>query len=106
MEPEPGGALITSVAASPDGGAVQVWTLVDPPLSCAWSARAEVSWITVTSPAYPAFATGDGALFFTVAPNSTGVERTGRIQVADKFLTVVQPSTALDRPLAQAQPVR
>ena len=91
MEPEPGGDHITSVSTVV-GGDFEVWTLVDPPLSCQWSARSEVSWITVTSPAYPAFATGDGALFFTVAPNTTGAERTGRIQVAEKFLTVVQPS--------------
>jgi glucose/arabinose dehydrogenase len=88
MEPEPGGDLITSISTL--GGNLEVWTLVDPPLSCQWSARSEVSWITVTSPSYPVFATGDGTLFFTVAANISGVERTGRIQVADKFLTVVQ----------------
>jgi glucose/arabinose dehydrogenase len=88
MEPEPGGDLITSISTL--GGDVVIWTLVDPPLSCEWSARSEVSWITVTSPAYPTFATGDGALSFTVAPNTSVVTRTGRIQVADKFLTVVQ----------------
>ena len=90
MEPEPGGDTFTSVTAPPGGALVEIWTLVDPPLSCQWSARSEPSWITVTSPAYPTLATGDGALFFTVAPNTSGVERRGRIQVAEKFLTVVQ----------------
>jgi len=33
MEPEPGGDLITSISTL-GGGDVEVWTLVDPPLSC------------------------------------------------------------------------
>jgi hypothetical protein len=57
-----------------------------------WSAFSEVNWITVTLPAFPTFARGDGPLRFTVEPNSSGVERTGRIKVAEKFLTIVQPA--------------
>lgn len=70
---------------------MSISTLVDPPFSCPWSAISEVNWITVTSPAYPTIQTGDGSLQFIVEPNTSGVERIGRIAVAEKFLIVIQP---------------
>lgn len=70
---------------------MSITTLVDLPFSCPWSAISEVNWITVTYPAYPTIQRGDSELQFTVAPNTSGVERIGRIAVAEKFLIVIQP---------------
>ena len=91
LEPRAGGAQITSVIVAAGGGATSIWTLADPAFSCPWSALSEASWITVTSPAYPTFAQGDGSMQFTVQPNTSGVQRVGQIRVAERILTVVQP---------------
>jgi hypothetical protein len=92
LEPQPGGAQITSVTVPAQGGPATIWTLADPAFSCPWSAISEVNWITVTFPAYPTIHQGDGTVQFTVQPNTSGVERTGRIAVAEKFLIVIQPA--------------
>lgn len=55
--------------------------------ACVWSAVSNASWITVTS-SMPR--TGDEPVTFTVAPNVSGVERTGTITVRDKKVTIVQ----------------
>ena len=90
LEPRAGGAPITSLAVTADGGQQSIWTLADPAFSCPWSAFSEVSWITVTFPGYPAMHLGDGSVGFIVEPNTSGVERVGRIRVAEKVLAIVQ----------------
>jgi glucose/arabinose dehydrogenase len=90
LEPRAGGSPITSVTVAAAGGPAEIWTLADPSFACPWSALSEVSWITVTFPAFPTIHHGDGSVQFTVEPNTSGVERIGRIRVAEKFLTVIQ----------------
>jgi hypothetical protein len=91
LEPRAGGAVITSIAVPAAGATQTIWTLADPVFSCPWSAFSEVSWITVTFPGYPTIHLGDGSVRFIVEPNTSGVERVGRIRVAEKILTIVQP---------------
>ena len=91
LEPRAGGAAITSIAVAADGGQQSIWTLADPAFSCPWSAFSEVSWITVAFPGFPTVHLGDGSVSLIVEPNTSGVERVGRIRVAEKILTVVQP---------------
>jgi hypothetical protein len=54
---------------------------------CVWTAKSDVAWIAVTS-SMPR--TGDRAVAFTVAGNTGGSSRTGRITVRDKVVTVTQ----------------
>jgi len=54
---------------------------------CVWSAVSNVPWITITT-AMPR--TGDDRVSFTVAPNATGLVRSGTITVMDKTVVVVQ----------------
>jgi hypothetical protein len=72
------------------GGRVALWTLVDSPFSCQWSARSETDWISFHYPKFPEISRGDGGIAFEVTPNLTGAERTGRVQVAEVYLTVIQ----------------
>ncbi len=54
---------------------------------CAWQATSTVSWITVTSGAN---GTGNGAVTYSVAPNTEAVKRKGKLTVAGQTLTVKQ----------------
>ena len=72
------------------GGRLGVEVLVDLPFSCPWSARSEAAWVTVESPAFPSIARGDGGVVLIVASNGTGQQRSGRVQVGERYLTVVQ----------------
>ncbi|HET7697546.1 MAG TPA: BACON domain-containing carbohydrate-binding protein [Vicinamibacterales bacterium] len=54
---------------------------------CVWTARSEVSWITITS-SMPR--SGDNPVAFSVAPNDGPSARTGRIVVRDKVVTITQ----------------
>ena len=91
LEPRAGGAVITSITVPAEGGSHTIWTLADPAFSCPWSAFSEVSWITVTFPGFPTVQLGDGSVGFIVEPNTSGVDRVGRIRVAEKVLTILQP---------------
>ena len=71
------------------GGRLSYDVLVDLPFSCPWTARSEADWIAVESPAFPSVARGDGGLVLMVAPNG-GPERSGRVQVGERYLIVVQ----------------
>lgn len=53
---------------------------------CTWTARSNVSWITVTS---GSSGSGSGSAIFTVAANS-GEARSGTLTIADRTLTVTQ----------------
>jgi hypothetical protein len=54
---------------------------------CVWSAQSNVSWITITSSMPRA---GDNPVSFTVAANTTGAAREGRITVRDKVVVITQ----------------
>ena len=54
--------------------------------SCPWAATSSVSWITPS----PASGTGSGRTNLTVAPNTSGSQRTGTIQIGGQTLTVTQ----------------
>ena len=57
--------------------------------SCTWSAFSNVAWITVTS----ATGSGIGQVNYTVAANSTGVDRTGTMTVGGQTVTFTQSGT-------------
>ena len=54
---------------------------------CVWTARSDVSWITVTT-GMPR--SGDNPVAFTVAANDAASARTGTITVRDKVVTITQ----------------
>jgi hypothetical protein len=53
---------------------------------CPWTAVSQVPWIVITT----GQGTGDGVVQGTVAPNTTGVPRTGTVIIAGLTLTVNQ----------------
>ncbi len=57
--------------------------------SCTWTAVSNVAWITVTS----ATGSGIGQVNYTVAANSTGVDRTGTMTVGGQTVTFTQSGT-------------
>jgi hypothetical protein len=67
-------------------GEVQVTTTSD----CSWTAVSDDGWIQVTSGGP---VSGSGAAVFSVGDNSTGIERTGSLVVADRPVEVVQLAT-------------
>ena len=71
-----------SFAAS--GGTGDV-TLTAPDSACAWTARSNAAWITITSAAN---GQGSGMVSFTVA--ATTVPRSGTLTIGDRVLTVQQ----------------
>ena len=54
---------------------------------CVWTARSDVSWITVTT-SMPR--TGDGSVSLAIAANPATASRTGHVTVRDKAVTVTQ----------------
>ncbi len=56
--------------------------------ACLWTAQADVPWITILTSMPRA---GDDRVSFTVAANTTGSPRTGRITVRDKTVVISQP---------------
>jgi hypothetical protein len=54
---------------------------------CVWTARSDVSWITVTSSMPRA---GDNPVAFTVAANAGTASRVGRVTVRDKVVVITQ----------------
>jgi hypothetical protein len=81
------GASAASIGAPGGTGTVPV----SAGTGCAWTARSNANWVTVTS---GASGSGNGAVAFSVAPNSGGV-RTGSITVAGKTFTVTQAAAAI-----------
>jgi len=57
--------------------------------ACLWTAVSTASWIIITT-SMPQV--GDNRVNFTVAPNNTGVSRTGAIVIRDKTVTLTQLS--------------
>jgi uncharacterized protein (TIGR03437 family) len=71
-----------SIAA---GGGTGVIMLTAPASACAWTARSNVPWITITG---GASGQGNGAVSFTVAPAT--VPRSGAITIGDRVFAVQQ----------------
>ncbi|HEX5732816.1 MAG TPA: BACON domain-containing carbohydrate-binding protein [Blastocatellia bacterium] len=55
---------------------------------CAWNAKADVSWITITS---ASAGTGNGSVTYSVAANTGPSGRNGTITIAGKKINVKQP---------------
>ena len=74
-----------SAAVDNEGGAQSF--IVTTSAECAWSARSDASWISVT-----AGGTGSGTatVSYSVAPNNDVADRTATITVADRKFTVTQ----------------
>ena len=65
---------------------------------CAWSAVSNAGFITVAS---GASGTGGGTVGLTVAPNGSGVPRTGTVFIAGQVVTVTQPEVIPQAPTVQ-----
>jgi hypothetical protein len=78
-----------SIVAAGGSGQFNVVETSDPIScgSCRWTAQSDVSWITITT-TMPQ--TGDNPVSFSVAANSSGVARTGRITVGGKVVQITQ----------------
>jgi len=83
-----------SFAAAGGAGTFDVFQEADPNTCggatqdrCVWTARSDVSWITVTT-GMPR--SGDNPVAFTVAANDAASARTGTITVRDKVVTITQ----------------
>ena len=59
---------------------------VDTARECAWSARADASWITLAG----ADGQGPATLAYSVAPNATAIQRRGAVVVSDQRVEIVQ----------------
>jgi hypothetical protein len=70
-------------AASGGNGSVSVTAAA----GCAWTVISNAGWITITG---GASGSGDGAVNYTVAANTTGAQRTGTITIAGQIFTVTQ----------------
>jgi Viral BACON domain/Putative binding domain, N-terminal len=82
-----------SIGATGGPGTFRLITFAEPntcggPLqdACVWTAQADVPWITIPRSS----GRGDDDVSFTVAVNTTGVARTGRITVRDKTVVISQ----------------
>ena len=77
----PATRVITSAAAS---GSIAVTATP----ACGWVSSNANSWITLTS---GASGIGNGSVNYSVAANSSGIARTGAVQIADQWFTLSQP---------------
>ncbi|HEX8492135.1 MAG TPA: M12 family metallo-peptidase [Pyrinomonadaceae bacterium] len=77
-------------ASFPSGGGTGS-IAVTTPAGCAWTARSNVTWITVTA---GASGSGNGTVGYSVAANTTTAARTGTLTVAGKTFTVTQAAAA------------
>ena len=89
----PNSAIVSATGGS---GSFQVST------TCAWQALTNVDWIDVTSPLGGGRGTGNGAVTYSVRPN-TGATRTGTIQVGPLRFPVQQPAGVCTQSLNPTQ---
>ncbi len=61
---------------------------------CGWISTTDDNWITIQSGS----GSGNGTVTFTVAPNPTGTERTGTIQIGDRVLSIMQARATGETP--------
>jgi uncharacterized repeat protein (TIGR01451 family) len=76
-------ALFSSFSAAGGVGTINVTS----PVGCVWSATGQVDWIVITS---GNSGTGNGAINYTVKPNTTGSARKGSIKVSGRTHNVKQ----------------
>ena len=69
------------------GGGTGSVTITTSTVSCQWQARSHVPWITLTS---ATIGSGSGAVGYSVAANTSGGPRKGRITVNGKRATIIQ----------------
>jgi len=81
----------TSVSVSASGGTGSVSVMATVPISV-WTAVSQSSFVTVTA---GATGTGSGTVSYSVAANTTGAARTGRVVIAGETLTVTQSAGGL-----------
>jgi hypothetical protein len=60
---------------------------------CVWTATSGVSWITINS---GSSGTGNGAVTYTVAPNTSPTDRTGTLTIAGHTFTILEAAAPLD----------
>ena len=89
-----GGGGCNSASISPSSrffnssGGTSTFTVSNPsPSGCTWTAAPNVSWIAITS---GGSGTGNGTVTYSVAPNTSGVTRTGKIFIGTTFHSVSQ----------------
>ena len=63
---------------------------VSAPIDAVWEAIADCDWITIIG---ARTGIGDGVIQYTIADNTTGATRTGRIVIAGKTYTITQKTT-------------
>jgi len=62
---------------------------VTAPAGCTWTAKSNVTWMTITS---GASGSGNGTVTYAVARNNTGASRTGTLTVAGYTVTITEGS--------------
>ena len=80
-------SVATSVGAAATTGAVSVTAGT----TCAWTARANVTWLTVTS---GASVTGAGNVNYSVSANTASASRSGTLTIAGQTFTVNQSGSS------------
>jgi len=81
-------APVLSAQALPLGAAASTGTVtVTAGTTCEWSAVANTSWLTITSPAE---VTGNGTVAFAAAANTAATPRTGTLTIAGQTVTITQ----------------
>lgn len=76
----------TSASISKAGGTLSFQ--VTATAGCSWTAKSASPWATVTSGAGPL--TGNGTVKVSVAPNTSGVARSGYVAITNKLITISQ----------------
>jgi len=82
-----GGSSISHVSDEfPESGGSSTVAITARATTSSWTASSSLDWITV----FPAQGMGDGSVTIAVAPNTTGVARQGKIEIAGQSFEVDQ----------------
>jgi hypothetical protein len=81
---------ISTYNASAAGGAVHLFVLTEPWMSCSWSVEPADSWVSLDFPAVGQLVPGDGDLHFSVQPNPSSAARLTAMRVGGRQLTIAQ----------------
>ena len=73
-------------------GGISSSVYVTTPSNCNWTASESLNWVAITSGSSSA---GSGSVYYTVAPNTTNIQRSGTIMVAGKSFTISQAAAPL-----------
>lgn len=75
---------VLNTAAAPGGsGTISVSAVAN----CAWTSTSNTPWITITS---GSIGIGNGSVNYSVAPHSSGADRTGTLTIANQTFTLLQ----------------